>query len=727
MKSGLILLCSLAAALTFNTTVRAEALKNSNPTDAQPQQDFSSAIVVLKGDPISTYAKTKPAQGKKIDFNSASVKAYRAQLNTLRNQFRKWLAAAAPKATINGKFDIALNAVSLTLNGATLDSIRTCPLVKDAQYETYYYPTVENPDLGLIHAIQAWQAGGGPANAGTEVKVAIIDSGIDIRHPCFSDAGYPAKQRLGDRRFTNNKVIAAKVFSNRAVSLGYTAEAINDHGTHVAGIVGCDFNTPASVSGVTIPFGISGVAPRVLLGNYNVFPAQVPGARNEDILSALEAAYEDGFDVANMSLGGRNRSGRLGAQDVLTVAVDNLDQADMVVAVAAGNSGPGFDTVESPGSAARALTAGASSVPHYLATPVTVNGQVRGALIGDFAPLTNDIVAPLAVVANASNGLGMACSVLPAGSLAGKIALISRGSCTFSTKARDARDAGAIAVLIVNNAAGDPILIGGDGTPDQPALPVLMLTEADGLALLTADGATATISGALGYFQTPNADFMADFSSQGPTEVDFRVKPDVVAPGEHVLSSIPVSFCGGQPCFAFFDGTSMAAPHLAGSAAILRWLYPNWTAAQIRSAIVNTADKAVLKQASGALETNLNITGAGRENLLAAINAVVTLDPVSVSFGAVPSGSGQSAASTVSLKNVSAGSMTISISIPTGDSSVSYFVSPSSLTLAAGQTGQANIIMSAAKGSAPGNHQTLLSLSANGSEVAHAVVYTLIK
>jgi len=89
---------------------------------------------------------------------------------------------------------------------------------------------------------------------------------------------------------------------------------------------------------------------------------------------------------------------------------------------------------------------------------------------------------------------------------------------------------------------------------------------------------------------------MADFSSQGPTPGDYLIKPDVVAPGVNVLSSIPRSFCGGSNCWAFFSGTSMATPHLAGGAAILRWLYPNWSAAQMRSAIVNTADQNVLKQ-----------------------------------------------------------------------------------------------------------------------------------
>jgi minor extracellular serine protease Vpr len=701
---------------------------SSDSTSVKPQEDASSAIVQLWGPPLSTAIKTKPASGKKIDFNSDTVKAYRALLNSQRNAFKKWLSVNAPKANVTGKFDISLNAVSIQLNGTRLNTLRSCSLVRSAQLEAYYYPTADDPDLGLIKAIQAWQVGGGPANAGAEVKVAVVDTGIDIKHPCFSDTGYPARTQLGDHRFTNNKVIAAKVFNNKAGSHGYTAEAIQEHGTHVSGTVACNYNTPASVNGATVSYGISGVAPRALLGNYNVFPGDVGNARSEDILNALETAYEDGFDIANMSLGGRPKSGNLGIQDLLTVAVNNLDQANMVVAVASGNSGPGLDTVESPGSAARALTAGAATVGHYIATPVTINGHSYGAGSGDFAVVTNDLIAPLAVVSNSTGGLGIACAALPAGSLAGKIALISRGTCSFSTKIRAAQDAGAIAVLMVNNAAGDPIAMGQDGTPNQPTIPAYMLSLTDGLPLVSAGGAATTISATLGYFQTANSDFMASFSSQGPSEVDFRIKPDVIAPGVNVLSSIPVSFCEGKPCFAFFQGTSMATPHLAGSAAVLRWLYPNWNAAQIRSAIVNTADKNVLKKStSTTLENNVNIIGAGRENLLAAANTVVTLDPVSVSYGAVPSGSGQTSTRTVTLKNVSAGKLDLSLSIGAGDSSVFYFVTPTSVSLAAGQTGTATVTSVASKGAAAGGHQSLLNINTGTNEVAHAAVYTLIK
>ncbi len=688
--------------------------------------DTSSALVQLKGAPLSTYVKTKPPQGKKIDFNSTVTKSYRAQLSAQRNQFKQWLQTYAPKAKITGQYDISLNAVAVQLNGTALNLLATAPMVKHVEYEGLYYPTDDDPDLSLISAPEAWAQSGGPASAGAGVKVAIVDTGIDVTHPCFSDAGYPKADQLGDTRFTNNKVIVAKVFNNKTPSRGYTAQALQAHGTHVAGTVACDFNTPASVDGVSIPHGISGVAPAALLGNYNIFPGDVLNARSEDILNALEAAYADGMDVANMSLGG----GAHGIQDLLTIAVDNLDTADMVVAVAAGNSGPGAFTVESPGSAAFALTAGAATVGHFIATPVTVSGgPTVPASAGSFATVTADLTAPLDVVAGSVNNVSDACSALAPGSLTGKIALLSRGTCAFSVKIRNAQAAGAVAVLMQNNVAGDAIAMGTDGTPNQPTIPAYMVSLADGLTLQGSNGVATTISATLFYAVSGNNDFMASFSSQGPTDVDFRVKPDVVAPGVNVLSSIPHQFCAAPPCFAFFQGTSMATPHLAGSAAFLRGLYPDWSAAEIRSAIVNTADQGTLKKSSGTgLEEAVNIIGAGRENLLSAANATVALAPVSVSFGAVPSGSGQTLTYNVTLTNLTGSAATFDVAVgATNFPGVAYSVSPASVTLGAGASGKFTVTMVETKGSAAGFYQAQLTVSVAGTEVAHAAVFTLVK
>jgi minor extracellular serine protease Vpr len=700
---------------------------NSDRANNGTTVDTSSALVQLNGDPLSTYVTTKPPQGKKIDFNSNSVKSYRAQLSAQRNEFKRWLQANAPDAKITGQFDISLNAVAVQLNGTSLETLASAPMVKHVEYEGLYYPTYDDPDLALINAFDAWDQGGGPATAGEGVKVAILDTGIDITHPCFSDTGYPNQTQLGDPRFTNNKVIVAKVFNNKTPGRGYTAEALQAHGTHVAGTVACNYNTPASVDGVNIPHGISGVAPRALLGNYNIFPGDVTNARSEDILNALEAAYADGFDVANMSIGG----GASGIQDLVTIAVDNLDEADMVVAVAAGNSGPGHYTVESPGSAARALTAGASTVGHLIATPITVDNVTAAGITGDFATVTTDLTAPLGVVTEAptsgTTGLSTACNAL-ATDLTGEIALISRGDCSFSTKIRNAQNAGAVAVLVVNNAPGDGIGMASDGTPNQPTVPAYNISITDGAAFNNHNGENTTISASQAYIVTGNDNFMASFSGQGPTDVDFRVKPDVVAPGVNVLSSIPHQFCAAPPCFAFFQGTSMATPHLAGSAAVVLWLHPDWSAAEVRSAIVNTADQGVLMQStSTTLESDVNIIGTGRENLYSAVNAAVALDPVSVSFGAVPSGSGKAWTYDVTLTNLTDSTHTYAIAVDAGDGGVAFSTNTGSITLDAGASGTVTITMDADKGAAFGDHQATLTLSVGDTEVAHAVVYVFIK
>jgi len=725
------LVVAAVAALGLVMAGTTAATPNDDATSTQATQDTSSALVQLNGDPLSTYIRTKPPQGKKIDFYSNTTKSYRAQLSALRNDYKQWLKANVPQAKVTGEFDISLNAVAVQLNGATLAQVAAGPQVKHAEYEGLYHPSAVDIDSALISAPQAWAAGG---SKGDGIKIAIVDTGIDQTHPCFSDAGYTPQTQLGDKSFTNNKVIVAKVFNNKTPSRKYTPEALQLHGTHVAGTAACNENTPAPVDGVTT-YDMSGVAPRALLGNYNVFPGDdttgVTNARSEDILNALEAAYADGFDVANMSLGGSHgKSDKIGGQDLLAMAVDNLDQANMVVAVAAGNSGPGFMTIESPGSAARALTAGAATVGHFIGAPITPQGGPTFAgAIGDFATVETDLTAPLHVILGPStnpNGLNDACAAFPAGSLSGEIALVTRGTCTFSTKIRNAQNAGAVAVLVGNNVFGDPVAMGQDGTANQPTIPAYMVSRvnAGSPGLKDFNGVQTTIGATLTYLQTGNNDFMAGFSSQGPTDVDFRVKPDVVAPGVNVLSSIPHQFCDAPPCFTFLQGTSMATPHLAGGAAVVIGAHPNWSAWQVRSAVVNNADVGVLRSATttGSLVTNVNIIGSGRENLLSAVNAGAGLSPVSVSFGAVPSGSGQTLTFDVTVTNLGSGDATFPVSVGAGGGGVAFSVSPSSVSLASGAWTVVTVTMTAAKGAAAGDHQATLTVGGS-----HGAVYTFIK
>ena len=705
--------------------------------------DQAAALVVLNGEPLVSAEKTKPANGKKVDLTSSTVKSYRAQLSQLRNDFKQWLRQSGSPARVTSEFDVALNAVGVELNGASIDSLRSAPQVASVEPQYLYRPLADNdPDLSLIDAWEAWQtAPAGAERAGEGVKIAIIDTGIDVRHPCFNDAGYPEGNAPDNvvNGGTNDKVIYAEAFYNKLRKSGFGTADINGHGTHVAGTAACKAHTPAWIddlsdgSPVDIPYDPSGVAPGAMLGNFNVFPGTLANARSEDILNALQRAYELDFDVVNMSLGG----GSNGAKDLLSQAVDRFDRAGMISAIAAGNSGPGDETVESPGFAERALGVGASSVGHFVGAPVTTaDGGRYGAASGDFATVDDDLTAPLEVVTegatNSVTGLSTACAALTPGSLAGEIALISRGTCTFSTKIRNAQAAGALAVLVVNNVAGDPTAMGSDGTPDQPTVPAYMVGLADGLVLKTKDGVLTTIHAGLDYFRTANDNIMAGFSSEGPTDVKFRVKPDVVAPGVNVLSSQPAWACEQMEpsCWAFFQGTSMATPHVAGTAAVVIDQHGDWTAVDVRSAIVNTAVRGVLKDSATGTTfvDNPNIVGAGLENVYNAVRASISLDPVSIAYGAVPSGSGQGRSNEIVVKNLTDATATFTFAIDDSFAGgASYSVSPASVTLAPGATATIHVSVGVPRGFDTVDDWAWLEVSRNGTEVAHAALYTRTK
>src|SRR5438552_3201249 len=554
-----------------------------------PAVDTSSVIVQLKGDPLSKNSSTKPAPGKKIDFNSTNVKSYRAQLSAQRNDFKQWLHTYAPKAKVTSQYDISLNAVAVQLNGESRDTIAGAPMVQQVQYNALYHPDLSESHK-IINADGAWNAAGGRSNAGAGIKIGDIDTGIDENHPFFDPSGfiYPpgfpkcdaadsATHKANQNcNHVSPKVIVAKVFNNKLNQNGFDATAVQDHGTHTAGIAAGVTGKTAVANGVNID-DMSGIAPGAWLGNYNVFPGDVTNARSEDILNAVDAAIADGMDVLNLSLGG----GYHGNNDLLAIGLDNAVEAGVTVAVAAGNSGPGGGTVESPGRARNVITVGASTNQHFVGQPFTYpagGGATVGAAVGDFPALPT---ASYDLFDTASDG----CTSVPAGA-SGDLAIIDRGGCTFSQKVANAKPAGAIAVLIVNNVAGDPIAMARTAGFDDD-LPAVMIGKNEGTALRASGETTASAEETFQEFITPeNKDILAGFSSQGPTNVDFAVKPDVTSVGVNVLSSItcvgkPVGCPGDGSGWAFFSGTSMSTPHIAGSSAVLLLFHNNWLTANV--------------------------------------------------------------------------------------------------------------------------------------------------
>ena len=643
---------------------------NADAVARGPDVDNTSAIVQLKGDPISTNPSTKPPHGKKIDFNGQAVRSYRAQLNQKRNEFKHWLRANAGRARVTSEYDVSLNAVAVQLNGTPLATIAAAPMVQSVEYNALYHPNLSE-SYKIINALGAWGGQAGRATAGAGIKIGDIDTGIDNLHPFFNPTGFsypPGFPKCDaadstshtpdqDCEYVSPKVIVAKVFYNKNHQQNLDAQAIQDHGTHTAGIAAgiYDPTLNAVVNGVNID-DMSGIAPGAWLGNYNVFPGGVLDARSEDILNAVDAAVADGMDVLNLSLGGSYH----GNNDLLAIGLDNAADAGVVVAVAAGNSGPGQGTVESPGRARKVITVAASTNKHFVGQPFTYpmgGGTTVGAAVGDFPPL------PTSSFGLFFNTELTACTSVDGGA-SGKVVVVNRGGCTFSAKVRNAIAAGAIGVVVLNNVAGDPTAMAKDGGGGDN-LPAVMLGKNEGAALRTANPPDASAVATFQEFVTANQDILAGFSSQGPTAIDLAVKPDVTSVGVNVLSSITCvdkgPGCPGDGSgWAFFSGTSMSTPHIAGSAAVLKNLHSSWSPAQIKSALVNHADL-VIKDAITALhDVGPTAQGAGRENLSVAADATTWMDPVSASFGKVTLGHPTSL--TITLSNPSATDETFAVS-----------------------------------------------------------------
>jgi minor extracellular serine protease Vpr len=634
LRSRRALLVSSALAALLLLPGHATAAQNTDAPAPSATSDY--AIVLLRDPPAASYRggipgleRTAPARGL-LDRNSPAYRAYRKHLDKEQAKIRGYLRQHAPQAEVTHEYHDVLNAVAVKLNGADPSRLANGPGVRAVAPSALYRPSM-NRSVDLIRATEVWgQLGGGP-DAGDGVRVAVIDTGIDLSNPFFDDTGLPGQTQTNEcadqdadpsTPDTNNKVVVCKVFASGVAGPG--PALVFDHGTHVAGTIGGRFDTSGTVAGTDVTLtGLSGVAPGVTLGNYNVFPGFGAGfvafggsAFSHDIAAALEAAVADGMHVANMSLGGTVQ----GPHDPLAEASNAAVDAGMAVVVAAGNSGPGDATVESPGSADQVITAGASTNPHFIGVSVQVaGGDPIGGAVGDFDPFTTPVTADYTVTTPA-NG----CSAIST-DLTGMIALIDRGVCSFTTKIRNAEAAGAVGVIVANSVAGDPTSMGHDGTA-LPGIPAVMVGLAEGSAMKP-DG-TVTVDGtSAAEFVSDNADIIAGFSSRGPTPFTTQIKPDLTGPGVNVASSV----FGGE--FAFFQGTSMATPHLAGVAALLLEQFPGATVAELKSRMANNAARVVTDDATGTTDPGVLARGGGRVDVVAAFAATSWFAPVSVSFG----------------------------------------------------------------------------------------------
>jgi minor extracellular serine protease Vpr len=686
LKKGVLF--ALAAVAVVGVLGASASAGDFTESVAANQTQSEYLIVTLKDPASARYAggisgleRTKPQRGQKLNTRSRPVQAYTRYLGKGHQTYRDYLASNAANAQVVREYFHVLNGFALKLNGTRPETAAAGPGVGNAEFSWLYRPTM-TVSTDLIDADVVWPSAGGRANAGSGINIGIIDTGIREDHPAFGC----------------KTAIAHDVFaSGEALPPGAAKTIVFTHGTHVAGTAaGCILDLSGPEDGPTS--GIwSGVAPGASLHDYNVFPGFGAGFRafdgsafSHDIAAALEKAVADGMDVVNMSIGGDVQ----GPHDALAEATDATADAGVVPAVAAGNEGPGDSTISSPGSAPGALTAGASTNPHFVGVPATVVGKgTFGAALGDFANFVPAITAAYTVTTPA-NG----CTAIST-ALAGKIALIDRGVCTFSTKIRNAQAAGAVGALIVNNVAGDPTAMAQDGTANQPTIPAAMLGKNEGNSIkpsgtVTVDGTTPA------EFITANADIIAGFSSRGPTPFTFLIKPDVTAPGVNVYSSV---FDEAEPSelgFAYFQGTSMATPHVAGSAALLLDLHPGWSPADVKSALAQTAKRPVFDHINGTNPTGVLVRGGGRIDLDAATATPLTISPASASFGKFTGNKVANATLSLAVSNVSSSGQTCSAAV-TGPAIVS--VSPTAFSVATGGMTTLTLTLDGGKASASGS------------------------
>ncbi|MGH9822341.1 MAG: S8 family serine peptidase [Blastocatellia bacterium] len=676
-------------------------LASSNPV---------TALFELQSDSVMAHEladSALDAGGQRILLSSTTARTYEAFVTAEQRDFENTATALSPDLHIVTELYRLANAVEITAPGYKIAQMAALPGVRRFHLSRTYHALL-NTSVPLINAPAAWAKVGGAGNAGRGIRIAILDSGIDITNSLFSDAGFAAPGGFprGDTSFTNNKVIAAKAF---LLNTAATPADQNGHGTNVAGIAAGDLNTPTPLGPIT------GVAPGAFLGNYRVLDST--GAGDEGLTaSALEAAFTDGFDIACISLGATAGP----TPGVLDGAVALAAAGGMTVVAAAGDTGAsGQMSITSPGTALNAITVGASSNGHIVGASLSVTGPglvpsalqaIPGMAGSTCSPQPQSFpIGPITLFDESlldGQKLGCKAKKLPPGSLTGKVALIERGNCSLTQKINNAAAAGATAAVIYN----EDISLGSDGgealiSPDTTGatIPSVFIRRSNGLAVKSwvdaNPGAPITISGPLQFPQPP--DVLVPFSSLGPT-VQGTLKPDLTAPGEDIYSGA-IKICNDQGVsdpsgFASASGTSQAAAHVAGGAALIKQLHPAWTVAQIKSALVNSTAVNVTSSQGGSGIAVVLSAGAGRIDLSAASSVGVTLAPANVSFGINKLKkliNGQLVTQTLNITSVSPVTTTFNISVsPSPQNGLTIVPSVRSVVLAPGQTAQVQITIS---------------------------------
>ncbi|WP_078543427.1 S8 family serine peptidase [Litchfieldia alkalitelluris] len=414
---------------------------------------------------------------------------------------------------------------------------------------------------------------------GEGIKVGVIDTGIDYNHPDLKanyHGGYDIVDGDDDPMETKG--------SSRDQTI---------HGTHVAGIIAANGK-------------IKGVAPGAEVIAYRALGPGGVGT-SEQVIAAIDKAIEDKVDIINLSLGNNVN----GPDWPTSLALNKATEKGIIAVTSSGNSGPEVWTVGSPGTSSKAISVGASTPPLKIPT-ISIGFEDKEIDVAEMQgsiPWNMDKDYPLVFA-----GLGYKKDFNE--DMKGKIVLLERGTITFTEKALNAQSNGAKGVLIFNNVDGEFA-----GALEMALdIPVASLPKKEGLWLKKQlKKRNKMVKTTYHHIQ----DTIASFSSRGPVTNTWEIKPDVVAPGVAIKSTAPKGYVELQ-------GTSMAAPHVAGACALIKQAHPDWTPEQVKASLMNTAK--LLENEKDELYKPYE-QGAGRIQVIEAINAETLVYPSTLTFG----------------------------------------------------------------------------------------------
>lgn len=704
---------------------------------AQTRSRLAEYAVVLQDEPVAR--KTQPRTALSTPPAQAQLQTIRKAQGAVKSELQR------QKFRITGANQFLVNAIFVMATPADVAALSAIPGVARVTPAPRLKLDLDRA-VSLTNVPAAWSALGGAANAGAGIKIGIIDSGIDINHPAFQSStlkpppGFPK----GDATYTNNKVIVAKSYVALSSTYAYdpsnpAASSLPDdysprdhlgHGTAIAMIAaGVQNSGPAAT--------IQGVAPGAFLGNYKVAgsPGVIEYPLFSAVIQALEDAVTDGMDVVTMSLNESDTAwygpldvdnspgGCGGVCDTLSQAVEAAVAQGTVVVVPAGNDGSNsafqthtLTTIESPGVAPSAITVGATMNAHREYQTVAVNGlgNFQG-LFGDGPKPQAPISATIVDVSTTGND-GLACAALPAGSLAGAIALIGKGTCFYSDKINNAQNAGAVAVVLYES-SGQTV----SGAPSEPntGIPAILLGNTDGVALKAYLASKSNVTATLDPAFTPSdttSSVMWPASSRGPSPGNFgntpttAVKPEIVAPGADIYTATqrldPSGDAYNATGYTAVTGTSFSVPFVAGAVALVKQKNPGFTPGQLKSAVVNTAKDVT----DGGVTASVNAMGAGQLSAGDAVGVTATIEPPTISFGPITSTTA-SISRNLKITNTGNASATFSLQLSHADSLVRIPVP--SVTIAAGQSTNVTVQLSGNRPAA-GSYEGFVLVSGNG-------------